>query len=79
MDKNKNTMKKCSTSLAIKEMQIKTISRFYLLLLEWLPSITQTTKSAGEDVGEKKHFHTVGGNVKSCNCYGKQYGSPSKN
>jgi hypothetical protein len=28
-----------------------------------LPSITQTTTYAGEDVGEKKHFCTVGGNV----------------
>jgi hypothetical protein len=32
----KKYMKKCSTYLAIKEMQIKTTLRFYFILLEWL-------------------------------------------
>jgi hypothetical protein len=46
----KKHMKKCSTSLAIKEMKIKKMLRF---LLEWLPSRTKTTTNVGEDVGEK--------------------------
>jgi hypothetical protein len=40
------------TSLAIKEMQIKTTLRFYLTLLKWLPSRTQTTTNVGEDMGK---------------------------
>jgi hypothetical protein len=52
----KKLMKKCSTSLAIKEMQIKTILRVHLLLT-WLSSRTQTTTNVGEDVG-KIYPHT---------------------
>jgi hypothetical protein len=70
-------MKKCSTSLAIKEMQIKTALRFHFTP-KWLSSITQTT-NAGENVGGKEHFHSVGENINQRNCYGKQYGDPSKN
>jgi hypothetical protein len=67
----KNHMKKSSTSLAIKEMKIKTILRFYLTLLEWLPSRTQTTTNVGEDVGKKKLSYTVGGYINYYNHYGK--------
>jgi hypothetical protein len=49
------------SSLAIKEMQIKTTLGFISLLLEWLPSRIQT-RSVGEDVGEKEPY-TAGGNV----------------
>jgi hypothetical protein len=41
--------------------------------------ITQTTTNAGENVGEKEHFYTVGKNVNYCNHYGKLYEGPSKN
>jgi hypothetical protein len=54
----KKHMRKCSKSLAIKEMQIKT-----LLLLEWLSSRTQATTSVGKDAGEKEPSHTAGRNV----------------
>jgi hypothetical protein len=56
-------MKKCSTSSAIKEMQIKTTSRFYLTPVRKATINNTTTTHAGEDVGEKEHFYTVGGNV----------------
>jgi hypothetical protein len=51
------------TSLAIMEMQIKTILRFTSLLLEWLPSRTQTTRYVGQDVGKKETSHTAGRDV----------------
>jgi hypothetical protein len=41
------------------------------LYSKWLSSITQTTTNAGENVGGKEHFYTVGGNVNYCNRYGK--------
>jgi hypothetical protein len=45
----KEHMKKCSTTLAIKKMQVKKCMDFTLLLLEWLPSRTQTT-NVGKNV-----------------------------
>ena len=35
--------------------------------------------SVGEDVGKREHLYTVGGNVKWCSHYGKQYGGSSEN
>jgi hypothetical protein len=56
----------------MKEMQIKaTLPSFQSILPSY---IMHTTTKAGEDVGGKEHFHTVGGNVNLCTCYGKQYG-----
>jgi hypothetical protein len=50
-------MKKCSTFLAIKEMQIKTILRFQFTPLR-LATIKKTT-NAGKDVGKKRNPHTL--------------------
>jgi hypothetical protein len=56
-------MKKCSPSLAIKEMQIKTTLRFHLTPVRMVISGTQTTTNVGEDAGEKVPSYTAGGNV----------------
>jgi hypothetical protein len=58
----KKHMKKCSTSLAVKEMKIKSTQRFQTHPLEWLPSESQTT-TLREDSRKKEPSYTVGGNV----------------
>jgi hypothetical protein len=56
-------MKKCSTSLAIKEMQIKTSLIFYLTPVRMLASRTPTTTNVGENAGEKETSYTASGNI----------------
>jgi hypothetical protein len=58
----KKHTKKCSLSLAIKEMQIKTTLSSTSLLLE-LPSRTPQTANVGKDEGKKEPSYTAGGNV----------------
>jgi hypothetical protein len=60
-------MKKCSPSLAIKEMQIQTTLRFHLTAVKMLP-LTQTSPTAGEDAGEKGTLIQCWWNVNECNC-----------
>jgi hypothetical protein len=54
-------MKKCSPSLSIKEMQIKTTLKFLLLLLELLIPKSPTTANVGNHVGQKEPSYTAGG------------------
>jgi hypothetical protein len=52
-------MKKCSPSLAIKEMQIKTTLNFHLTPIR-IAVIKSTTKTGvGEDVGKKEPLYTA--------------------
>jgi hypothetical protein len=59
----KKHMKKCSPSLAIKEMQIKTALRFHLTPVRIAIIATPPTKSVGEDAGKKEPSYIVRGNV----------------
>lgn len=54
-------MRKC-TSLAIREMQIETMLRFYLILGRMAINKNTKTINAGEDLEKKEHFYTAGGN-----------------
>jgi hypothetical protein len=71
--------KKCSKTLAIKEMQIKTMLRFCLIPVRMVATKNTNNKNVGEDVGKKELSYTVGGNVNECSHYEKQYGGSSKN
>jgi hypothetical protein len=70
----KKYMRKCSPSLAIKEMQIKTTLRFHLTPVR-IAIIKDTTRTCvGEDVGKKEPSYTAVGNASWCNHSGKKFG-----
>ena len=62
----KKTHERCSTSLILREMQVKTTMRCHLTLVRMGIIKMSTHNNAGEGVEEKEPSYTVGGNVNWC-------------
>ena len=75
----KRHMKGCSTAPIIREMQIKTTTRYHLTPVRMAIIKKSTTINAGEGVEEREPSYTVGGNVNWCSHYAEQYGGSLKN
>ena len=72
-------MKRCSPSLIIREMQIKSQWDVTSHWSDWPLSKSVQTVNAGEGVEKREYSCTIGGNVNWYSHYGRWYGDALKN